>query len=391
MNICHIVTSLEMGGMERVICDLLAGLRRTSTAPGAANVRNWLFCTDAEGALYSSAPVEAKACGHRRPRPWVVDGRVLWKLIRFLRQHAITCIHAHNHVAHLYAVLAGRLLRIPVVLTLHGQGFFDTPRTLRLRRRLTRRTVAVAVVSRDAAEIAARSGAVPRSKIVVIPNGVDTERFVPRRRGGELDEQEENKVTKEGKIGPLTIGTVGRFSPEKNYAMLIRAFAKLVEASRGAVEEEQATPSLSLSLILVGDGPERERLEALITALRIADHCHITGMVADVRPWLHKMDVFCLSSDTEGLSISLLEAGACGLPAVVTDVGGNREVVEDGKTGMITAPRDRKGFAAAFGRLAADKELRSAMGHAARERVVERYSVEQMVRAYIKLYEGCAR
>lgn len=371
MNICHIVTSLEMGGMERVLCNLLAAMGQTPGSEDVPVLNSLLFCTDAEGALYESSVVAARACGYRRPRPWVVDLRVVLSLVRFLRQHKVDCIHAHNHVAHLYAVLAGVFLRIPVVLTLHGQGFYDTPRTLKLRRLLTRWTSAVAVVSQDAGSVVAKSGAVPESKIVVVPNGVDTSRFRPRLDG------EGCAIANSSLQDAITIGTVGRLSKEKNIPMLIDAFALL----------RKRLPALAFRLLIVGDGPERVHLEERIRRLEMVDVCQITGMVSDVRPWLQEMDIFCLSSDTEGLSISLLEACACGVPAVVTDVGGNREVVEDGKTGVITEPRDPQGFAAALGRLAADTERRSAMGRAARALVLERFSLERMAREYCRIYE----
>ncbi len=371
MNVCHIVTSLEMGGMERVLCNLLAAMGQTSGTDVAPVLDSFLFCTDSEGALYESSVVAARACGHRRPRPWVVDLRVVWMLVRFLRQHKVDCMHAHNHVAHLYAVLAAACLRIPVVLTLHGQGFYDTPRTLKLRRLLSRWTSVVAVVSQDAGAVVVKSGAVPASRIVVVPNGVDTGRFSPGDDGTDC------ATARAGLQSVFTIGTVGRLSKEKNIPMLIDAFALLRKRLISARE---------CRLLIVGDGPERAHLEDKIRRLDMVEVCQITGMVSDVRPWLQEMAVFCLSSDTEGLSISLLEACACGVPAVVTDVGGNREVVEDGKTGVITAPRDPLGFAAALDRLAADTERRSAMGRAARERALERFSVERMAREYCRIY-----
>ena len=140
-------------------------------------------------------------------------------------------------------------------------------------------------------------------------------------------------------------------------------------------------------LLLVGDGPEREKLEKLVRDLGLDEVVAMPGMQKDVRPWLDCMDVFCLTSITEGTSITLLEAGACGIPAVVTDVGGNREVVEDGETGIVVPSGDEEGIAAAIAKLEGDEALRCRMGEAAGERVAERYSVEQMVEQYAALYE----
>jgi glycosyltransferase involved in cell wall biosynthesis len=385
MRICHIVTSLEMGGMERVVCDLLA-----SSA-------GYLFCTDSEGQLFAGAQAQSKECGGRRARKMVVDWGVVWKLFRFIRTHKIECLHAHNHVAHLYAVLASVLTCTPVVVTLHGQGYYDTPRTLKLRRWLSRLTKAVVVVSKDAGEVVVKSGAVPPGEIRVIPNGVDTFRFSPasfRREG----------------VSPVCIGSIGRLAPEKNYPLLIRAFAQLVggraccaprTAPRRPSQEYDADASLispeqpnnlsqitnnSLYLLLVGDGSERGHIESVIRELGLTERCTLTGMQSNVLTWLHQMDVFCLPSDTEGLSMTLLEACACGLPCVVTDVGGNAEIVKDGVSGYVVPKGDVIVMAAALERLIADMKLREEMGQAARKNVKEKFSLAAMVAGYEAVY-----
>ena len=141
-------------------------------------------------------------------------------------------------------------------------------------------------------------------------------------------------------------------------------------------------------LLLVGDGPERGRIEEEMRRQGVADRCHITGMQSDVLPWLQEMDIFCLSSDTEGLSISLVEAGACGLPSVVTDVGGNREVVVEGETGLLTPKGDEAALAAALEKLTEDRSLRRRIGLAARKRIAEHFSLDQMTAEYRGVYEG---
>jgi glycosyltransferase involved in cell wall biosynthesis len=110
------------------------------------------------------------------------------------------------------------------------------------------------------------------------------------------------------------------------------------------------------------------------------------GTQEDVRPWLECMDVFCLSSITEGTSMTLLEAGACGLPSVVTDVGGNREIVGNNASGIVVPAGDERAFAEALERLYADRSLRVQLGTEARRRVKDGYSAEQMIRAYEQVY-----
>ncbi|MEI8122665.1 MAG: glycosyltransferase, partial [bacterium] len=239
-------------------------------------------------------------------------------------------------------------------------------------------------------------------------------------------------------VDAIVIGSVGRLSPEKNYSLLVRSFARLAQGetvdprpetldqsdmSAGILEAEalggrtSCEPSLvhgsdkprppkeqsasdvgrsnvyglrskvSPFLLLVGDGPDRVNIEAEITRLNLKDRCMITGIQTEVLPWLQAMDIFCLSSDTEGLSISLLEAGACGLPSVVTDAGGNREIIRDGVSGVVVPIGDEVALAVGFERLVGDVTMRQAMGSAARKIVEERFSLQAMVDGYVKVYE----
>jgi len=137
-----------------------------------------------------------------------------------------------------------------------------------------------------------------------------------------------------------------------------------------------------------GDGPERGRLEALAAELGVSERAMFAGLQADPIPFYAEMDVFCLSSDTEGTPMTLLEAGACGLPSVVTDVGGCAEVVQDGATGLVVPKGDAMALAAALEKLCRDVALRARMGQTARERVMAEYSVEAMVAGYERVYRG---
>ena len=195
--------------------------------------------------------------------------------------------------------------------------------------------------------------------------------------------QRSGNVTKDG----ITIGTVGRLSVEKNYPLLVRAFA-LMQNKLGTSDPSRSTPHVQL--LFVGDGEERERIEQEVTKVterRERFDIEFVGMQSNVYEWLQKMDIFCLSSITEGTSMTLLEAGAARLPCVVTDVGGNSEIVADGETGIVVPAGDEEAFAEALFKLVENKELRVRFGRAARKRVCERYSVKSMVGAYVSVYE----
>jgi glycosyltransferase involved in cell wall biosynthesis len=239
---------------------------------------------------------------------------------------------------------------------------------------------------------------------MIIPNGVDAFRFSPA-------------ASKRAGVSPVCIGSIGRLAPEKNYPLLLRAFSRLIagqtESEKGAIASNIITTGktsfnidrqdaqdkglgdssckscismLTPRLLLVGDGSERGHIESVIRELGMTERCTLAGMQSNVLPWLHQMDVFCLPSDTEGLSMTLLEACACGLPCVVTDVGGNAEIVTQGVSGYVVPRGDIEALSVAVDRLIASVELRQQMGQAARAIVEERYSLAAMVVAYETLY-----
>ncbi|MEI6149174.1 MAG: glycosyltransferase family 4 protein [bacterium] len=393
--------------MEKMVCDLMAGL-------ATRGVESVVFCTDAEGELYEAVPVAAKACGHRTPGLFVIDWRLLFKMIRFVKAERVVLLHAHNHAPNLYGVLVSLVTGIPVVVTRHGQGY-KTCRWKLLTRLLALRARQIVLVSEDARRVAVANHSVSVKKAMVIPNGVDTERYGPKNPESSIQNPEliASTTLLRTRLGipsdALVIGSVGRLSPEKNYPLLVRAFGRMVNrypllfngggadsVSRSLHSTHKKEPITNNAasggfLLFVGDGPDRKRIEAEIARSNLKAHCHITGMQSEVRRWLRLMDVFCLSSDTEGLSISLLEAAACGLPSVVTDAGGNREVVRDGVSGVVVPVRDEMALVGALERLIHDAALRHDMGAAARRIVEERFSLKAMVDGYVQVYEKAAK
>jgi len=320
-----------------------------------------------------------------------------------------------------------------VVHTKHGRNYPEDAKRVWLNRQLSRFSVVVAAVSGDAAKVALEVEKVPEEKVMVLYNGIDTERFAPRKcergewgvesgllgvDGGEsgvdptsprlrrascgewrvesgewgaetgLEKTDGESATRSDSPqstvhGPLVIGSVGRLSEDKDYPMLVRAFA-LMQQRLSTLHGPHST--VPVQLLLVGDGPDRQLIEHEAQKQGVSDVCELAGMQSDVEEWYRKMDVFCLSSVTEGCSMTLLEAGASGLPSVVTDVGGNRELVADGESGFVVPSGDESAFADALEALVEDEELRRKQGAVARARVVEQYSTRSMVATYLGLY-----
>jgi glycosyltransferase involved in cell wall biosynthesis len=258
------------------------------------------------------------------------------------------------------AVLAGR---IPVI---HGEDGFgideaacQLSRRVWGRRALLRTAYRVVAPSRTLLDIMRDVWRLPSQKVEYIPNGIELNHFPEVRHEPKED-------------GEIIVGTVGHLRPEKRQDRLIAACAELATA-------------VPVRLIVAGDGPERPRLEEMARSLGVLDRVSFLGHQADVRPVYQKMDIFALSSATEQMPLTVLEAMACGLPVVSTDVGDVRRMVSDENAPFITSERD---FPAALHKLATDASLRTIIGRANRAHCARTHNISKMFERYAALYES---
>jgi sugar transferase (PEP-CTERM/EpsH1 system associated) len=233
-------------------------------------------------------------------------------------------------------------------------------------------------VSKDLKRILIEHIGIGAGRITQIYNGVDTERFTPQATGKLADLPPAFQSD-----GLFVIGTVGRLQQVKDQASLLRAFAALLQ-----MHPEWRS---RLRLLIVGDGPLMSELRQLAVSLRIDDLSWFPGALNEVPAALGMMDVFSLPSLNEGISNTLLEAMASGLPAIVTEVGGNVELVEDGVCGRFFSPGDVTQLSAILNDYVADPALRQSHSQAARQIAEQRYSLSAMVEAYAAIYETLSR
>jgi glycosyltransferase involved in cell wall biosynthesis len=286
---------------------------------------------------------------------------MVMRLARLFRERAFDVVHTHNARPLVYAPLAAKLAGVPrVIHTRHGRGYGLTRRQMALTNLAARWTDEFVCVSWDSVRLSRQAGMAARP-VHKIWNGVDTARF-----------------TYSGPCpgGPAVV--VARLCPEKDLETLLRATAQVV-AEHPAFHLEVA-----------GDGPCRPELQQLAVNLRIDKHVHFLGQVKDIPGLLARAGLFVLSSVTEGLSLTLLEAMATGLPVVATRVGGNPEVVANGETGLLVPARDPHTLAEAMLQVARDEELQREMGREGRERVERYFDVHHMVAGYERLYRHSA-
>jgi glycosyltransferase involved in cell wall biosynthesis len=301
-----------------------------------------------------------------------LDLQALRSLRAELKSRATDVMHTHNAVAHYYAAAAAAALGISrVINTRHGMGpARPSPRLDRLYRAALLGTHAAVSVCQAVRDGFVQSGVIPSSKALVIPNGVALADIEVRTA-----QAKSRLLAMLGRpTTSVVLGTVGRLSPVKDHATLLKAI-RLLQFSGRTVE-----------LVVAGDGEVRASLEALTQSLHLGERVHFLGMRQDVAQLLSAFDVFVLSSMSEGYSLALVEAAAAGLPIVATRVGGNADIVADGYTGLLAPAQDPEALAAALAVLVDDAALRERMGSASRQWALRHGSIEAMGKAYLALY-----
>jgi len=298
----------------------------------------------------------------------------LHKMIKILRQHRPHIVHTRNWST-VEAILAARLTGVPVVIhSEHGHNE-NTTLAMPLRRRVMRRCFyamsdAVFTVSRELRDFHAQAAWMSPEHIQVIYNGVDSDRFAPRPVLRQATRAKHGLPA-----GAFIVGYVGRIETGKDIPTLFNAAKELLRRGR------------DLHVVAVGEGALLKRLLSEVTqSSELRGHVTFTGVTDNVPQLFNAFDAYVLPSLGEGLSNTLLEAMASGLPVVVTRVGGNPEVVEEGHSGLLFAPGDAAELSEHLDRLIQDGELRERLGRVARERVVTQFSLKMMIESYRHLY-----
>lgn len=359
--------SLDVGGLERIVIDLVRiGHRRGD--------RVSVICLEKEGNLAELAE-KAGATVHclRKPpgrRPEILP--VAASLLASLRPDVL---HTHQIGPAWYLSQIARSFRVPLIHTEHGDPFARASRPLQIAKlrlfyaQTARRLRLFCCVSNDIAAAMGRFRTVPSRLLTVVPNGIRTD----EQDGLPAPEQVRAQwsIPKEG----LVVGTVGRLDEVKRQDLLLEAFAKV--AGRYA----------DSFLMLVGDGPERANLERKVSLLGLQDRVRFAGFQREPEAYYRAMDLFALTSRSEGLPVSLLEAWAASKPVLCTAVGGIPAVVTDGVDGKLVPSGDMGAIVAALSLLMEDPDRRRRMGEAGRKKVLASYSLDRMADAYRSRYD----
>lgn len=301
------------------------------------------------------------------------DYAVVHTLVKYLHQSKTTILHAHSSKGALVGRIAAAIARTPIVVfTAHNSIFYEEWPEWKKRlfatveKFLARFTDKIITVS-DALkqEVLEREG-LSAKLLTTIYNGIEIEKFVP-----ETDIKLTRRSLNIPELGPV-IGTIARLAPQKGVSYFLKAASLLKE--------------YQVNFLVVGDGPLREELEKEVNELGLKNRVIFAGQRENIPEILAMLDIFALSSVTEGLPLTILEAMAAGKPVVATRVGGIPEAILEGKTGLVVAPKDPEALAVALASLLGERDRISRMGANGLKLVREKFTVESMVQRTIELY-----
>ena len=362
ITVLHVIEDLHSGGAERVVIDLASHVNRTQFRPLVCCLRK----KGSMAAELETQQIPVFALDKRRK----IDLGLLWRLRHLLRTEKVEVVHTHVFTANLWGRLAALLAGVPVIITHEHSSFTVDRRVFRgLERILTRWTDCTVAVSQQLAGRLMRECRVRCERLRTIYNGLNLPAQKPdstraRTLCAELGLQKFEQI----------IGSVGRLDARKNYCLLIEAFARLRKRFPNA------------GLVLVGAGAEAAALKKKAAALGIVGSVVFAGHRTEIAELLSLFTLFCLPSQTEGISIALLEAIAAGVPVVATRVGGTPEIISDASMGTLVPPGDVDALLTALADTLENVDAAREKARKAQQQIGTNFTLQKTVRQVEKLY-----
>lgn len=364
--ICQVLHSLNVGGAEILAANLARRL---------ASSFHFIFaCLDEMGTLGGQLQREGFEIEVFNRQPGI-DWRCMKQLAELMSRRRIQLIHAHQYTPFFYSAASGLFRKRPAVLfTEHGRWHPDYPSRKRMlfNRTMLRKRDRVVGVGEDVRRALIDNEGLPPNRVGVIYNGIDLHGF------GNVNGRDHVRAEVRRELGiagsSVVAIQVARLDALKDHITAVQTMAQVVKTRP------------DIHLVMVGDGPEREAISSAIRENSLESSVHLLGTRSDISQLLESADIFLLTSISEGIPLTILEAMAAGLPVVSTSVGGVPEVVENQKTGLLCEPRDPIQLCNAILRLTNDEPRRHVMGAAGQRRVHDLFSDERMNASYTQLY-----
>ncbi|MBW8191622.1 glycosyltransferase family 4 protein [Neiella marina] len=365
LKVLHLTYDMRIGGTEMVIKNIIEG-----SAPDKVEMS--IFCIESPLGPWGKELQQSGTaifCHERQPG---FDRSLIKAIRQHLKRQQIDIIQCHQYTPWVYGALAALGLKTKIIFTEHGRFFPDCSSWKRrlINPWLVRATDAVTAISKATKQALVEFEFIPERKIEVIYNGIHRLRL----------DASAVQATKESLGIPddaKVVGTVARLDPIKNQVMMVKAFRKVLEKAPNTY------------LLIVGDGEMRETLGQLVEELSISRQVIFTGYISAPANYIATMDLFLLSSLSEGTSMTLLEAMSLGKPCVVTDAGGNAEIIEHQANGLVSANDDIDDFAQKLAQILSDPTMAQKMSQNAFKRFDDLFTNRQMNLAYQGLYLAC--
>lgn len=361
IHIVHVVLSLEPGGLENGVVNIVNGLDKEK-------FKSTICCLKSRGS-FADRINENEVYVHVMNMADGNDYGLVFRLAYFFHKVNADIVHTRNPKPYLYGFPSAKLAGIrSIVHSEHGRVLPGKRYRMLIERFYSRFTDSIIAMSNDLRNELVKHVGMNKEKIEVIYNGVDFDRFSFKDKS-----EIKTKLT----IGndKLVIGSVGRLASVKNYELLISAVASLDK-------------EINIVLVLVGDGPERDSLEKCAMEYLQKDCIIFLGHQDKVENIIPVFDIFVLPSLSEGVSNTLLESMAAGNSVIASNVGGNKEVIINGKTGLLFTSEKLESLVHCIRKFALDSKIRAKISSSGKESVKERFCLSRMVKDYERVYLG---
>jgi len=363
-NILMLRSPLGVFGAERVILELAQGLHETQFNPIIGVITNKSGGHQELAKASHELQFQTEIFDSAQPFDW----KTVVQIRNYIKKNDIHIVHTHGYKANFYGLMATRFIRVPIIATCHPWTETDYSFKARLYTFLDKRWLKkmhrIIAISEEV-----RQKLPIRQPVAVIPNGIDLSRFNGGRQVDTLRQQLGFSSS------DILIGTIGRLVPEKGYRYLLESMHELCEAHN------------NIHLVIVGDGPLSKQLKQQVKDRKLEPRVSFLGIRNDTPELLSMMDIFAMTSLSEGLPMALLEAMAARKSVVATAVGAIPEIIRDGNSGMLVPPQDVGALTRALAHLIQNRKKAQEIGEKARKEVEMNYSSERMAQCYIEHYE----
>lgn len=361
-KIMHITYDMRIGGTEMVIKNLIDGADKSKFDMS-------VLCIESPLGPFAQDLIKDGIQFHELNRQPGFDTTLIKNIRKIIKQNNIDIIHCHQYTPWIYGVIAAMFTKTKVIFTEHGRFYPDSSTWKRklINPILNLFTDQVTAISKATKQALVEFENIPARDIDVIYNGIAPLKF-------DVEKVQTLRKTLNIPDNHTVLGTVARFDPIKNHSMMLNAFAQVL------------TQHPNCTLLIVGDGEERENIERCINELGIEKNVILAGYEPKPAEHIALMDIFLLSSLSEGTSMTLLEAMSIGKPCVVTDAGGNPEIIINGDNGYVTPNDNSDEFSTAIRKLLESSELMIRFGQLSQTIFTKKFSEKAMNMKFLSTY-----